>query len=551
MRARAARVLPSGEGWTFEPALGGMRAIALAHCTSPRVATATGRDVTARVPRVADALRALAVRHGATVLLDGELVGNGRPARQRAARRDAGKRPGTRSAFVAFDLLAEGARDLRRAPWLTRRQRLEACLRHRTSRVLRLGESVPGDGTEMLRRASDHGWEGVVAKRTDAPYASGSASAAWLAVSLQRPRAEDRGAGRSEGRGRGGPRGARHAAGGTQSGTSSAFTVEALLARLEAIERAGGSGVLRVARGASVELSNLDKEFFPGEHLTKGDLMRYYVRVSPAVLPTLANRPLVLKRTPDGIGGEMFFQQNAPDPVPSGVRVEELGDGAEGTARRFVGGDLATLLYTVQLGCVSVDPWLSRVGSLDTPDYAVLDLDPGPGAGFRAIVRLALWLRDELDDLGLRGVPKTSGSRGMHIAIPLPPRTTYDTALAVARLAAGRVAAAHPEHATVERALERRPRGAIYIDCLQNMRGKSVAGVYAVRARPGATVSTPLGWEEVTDRLDPAAFTLRTLPERLARVGDLWARGMRQRNTVRAVRDAAARWPAGNSGGDR
>jgi len=312
-----------------------------------------------------------------------------------------------------------------------------------------------------------------------------------------------------------------------------------VLSELERIEHDRGSGMIEVAPGRSIEASHLDKVFFPEIGATKGDVMRYYARVAKFILPTVADRPLVLKRTPDGVSGELFFQQNAPDDVPDGVRVENVaGEGKEQC--RFVGGDLPTLLHLVQLGCISVDPWMSRIGSLDNADYAIIDLDPGPGASFKLVVRVALWLKETLDDLGLRSMPKTSGSRGIHIAIPLPRSTSYHTALAITQDAASRVVEQHARQATVERALDNRPRGTIYVDCLQNARGKSVAAAYAVRAKPGATVSAPLAWDEVDESLDPGDFTLATMPERLERTGDLWREGLKRGNAATAIRAHAA-----------
>ena len=317
-----------------------------------------------------------------------------------------------------------------------------------------------------------------------------------------------------------------------------AASASGVLPELERIERDGGSGNIEVAPGRTIEVSHLDKMFFPDIRATKGDVMRYYARIAKFILPTVADRPLVLKRTPGGVNGELFFQQNAPDDVPDGVRVENVAD--EGTEQcRFVGGSLPTLLHLVQLGCISVDPWMSRMGSLDDPDYAIIDLDPGPGASFKVVVRVALWLRDTLDDMGLRSMPKTSGSRGIHVAIPLPRSTSYHTALAMTQDAASRVVQQHARQATVERALDNRPRGTVYVDCLQNARGKSVAAAYAVRAKPGATVSAPLAWEEVDESLDLRAFTLTTMPERLERTGDLWRAGLERGNSATTIRASA------------
>lgn len=310
--------------------------------------------------------------------------------------------------------------------------------------------------------------------------------------------------------------------------------------QLLTLEHSSGSGGVRVARGKVLELSSLDKLYFPAIGATKGELMRYYARVAPLILPLMAGRPLVLKRSPEGVEGETFFQQKPPARLPDIVRVESIPappiDGKRGKPeRRIVGGDLATLLYTVQLGCISVDPWFSRVEDIDHADYAILDLDPGPEAGFARVVLAAQLLHEELDRLGLRAALKTSGSRGLHIALPLPAGTFYDSALRVAELVAKRVAAAHPDEATVERSLAERPPAAVYLDYLQNARGKSVACAYCVRAKAGATVSAPLRWSELGDSLDPASFDIRTLPSRIEEHGDIWGETMRRPNTRRKV----------------
>lgn len=309
------------------------------------------------------------------------------------------------------------------------------------------------------------------------------------------------------------------------------------------IERSGGDGSVRIARGKALELSNLDKPYFPAIGATKGELMRYYVRMAPLILPLVADRPLVLKRSPEGVEGEIFFQQKPPARTPPAVRIEPIPSpgGAGKRAKpepRIVGGDLATLLYTVQLGCISVDPWFSRVGKIEYPDYAILDLDPGQEAGFQGVVRAAQLVHEELERLSLRAALKTSGSRGLHIAIPLPRQTTYDTSLALAERVARRVAAANPEVATVERSLADRPPAAVYVDFLQNARGKSVACAYCARAKAGATVSTPLHWSELGNTLDPAEFTIRSIPDRIAEVGDIWGDAMKRANTRKTVNQA-------------
>jgi bifunctional non-homologous end joining protein LigD len=248
--------------------------------------------------------------------------------------------------------------------------------------------------------------------------------------------------------------------------------------------------------------------------------MRYYTWVAPYILPVLADRPLIMRRFPDGVRGKAFYQQRAPDDVPRGVRVEVLPVDRE-VPSRLIGGTLATLLFTVQIGAISQDPWFSRVGTLDDADHVVLDLDPMPGVPFRAVVDVARWIHDELERIGTPSVPKTSGAQGLHVYIPLPARTSYETGRLFCEIVATLVAERHPRIATVERAVDARGRR-VYIDYLQNMRGKTLASVYSVRATGDAGVSAPLAWPEVHAGVDRTAFTLRSLPERVAAVGDLW-----------------------------
>lgn len=313
-----------------------------------------------------------------------------------------------------------------------------------------------------------------------------------------------------------------------------------LAAQLRRIEGDGGDGILLFEDGRTLALSSLDKPFWPAEGITKGALMRYYARVAPALLPSLEGRPLALKRFPNGVEGHSFFQQSPGENPPESVQVEPVETEEDGRQPRLIGGDLLTLLYTVQLGTIAVNPWHSRLGSLDFPDYAILDLDPGAGVPFRRVVEVAAWVRDELDALGLGAAVKTSGSRGVHVVVPLPRRTSYEDAAAIAERVAGRVAGAHPREATVERTVSDRPRGSVYVDHLQNARGKTLASVYSVRAKQGATVSTPVTWRQLlSSGFDPTTLTIATVPRRLARAHAVWRAPIDRGNDVRAVREAA------------
>jgi bifunctional non-homologous end joining protein LigD len=314
----------------------------------------------------------------------------------------------------------------------------------------------------------------------------------------------------------------------------------AVESQLRALERGADEGDITFGRGAPLHVSSLSKPFFPEAGITKGALMRYYTRVAPFLLPQIDGRALVLKRYPNGVDGPMFFQQNAGEHVPDGVRVATLETVELGAKPRIIGGDLLTLLYTVQLGTIEVHPWLSRVTDVDAPDRCLIDLDPGDDVPFGTVAKLAAEVARIAEACGLSVALKTSGASGIHIVLPLPPRTTYETSAALALSLAQAVVAAHPDVATVERSVKARPKGSIYVDALQNARGKSMAAPYSVRARTAASVSAPLRTQELTSRLRIDAFTVATMPTRLKRTGDLWGEAIGTRPTARALARAMA-----------
>jgi bifunctional non-homologous end joining protein LigD len=304
--------------------------------------------------------------------------------------------------------------------------------------------------------------------------------------------------------------------------------------QLDQIQREGRDGIVTLPKKKSLKVSSLDKVFFEDADITKGDVMRYYAHVAPILLPLLDGRPLILKRYPNGIGGPSFFQQNAGS-TPPGVRVAEVDMENGDRATRIIGGDLLTLLHTVQLGTIAIHPWQSRLPTIEFPDYSTIDLDPGDGVPFENVIELARRIRDELEARELVAALKTSGSRGLHIVVPLPARTTYARSAAVAEKIAAIVTAKHPRLATLERSLQRRPRGTIYVDAQQNARGKSVASAYSVRERTGAPVSAPLRWAELERNLQINDFTIATMRRRIDAVGDLWSDALKRRNPTRVI----------------
>ena len=271
--------------------------------------------------------------------------------------------------------------------------------------------------------------------------------------------------------------------------------------------------------GRVVRFSNLKKVFWPAEGYTKGDLIRYYDTVAPLLLPYLADRPLVLTRYPDGITGKSFFQKDAPDFVPSWVRTERIySKDAEREIDYFIVNDAETLSYVINLGTIPLHLWSARLGSLDRPDWLILDLDP-KGAPFTDVVAVAQALHRILEELKLPSYVKTSGATGLHILLPLGARYSHEDSRTFARLLALLGVEAVPEISTIARPIQSRA-GKVYVDFGQNGHGRTIVAPYSVRPLPGAPASCPLRWNEVTSDLDPASFTLATLPARFAKMAD-------------------------------
>jgi DNA ligase D-like protein (predicted polymerase)/DNA ligase D-like protein (predicted 3'-phosphoesterase) len=268
--------------------------------------------------------------------------------------------------------------------------------------------------------------------------------------------------------------------------------------------------------------TNLQKIYWPDEGYTKGDLIDYYRAVAPVILPYLSDRPESLHRHPNGIAGASFFQKDVgKQPPPPWVRTVPLySDSNDADITYLLCQNAKTLLYLANLGCIELNPWNSRVGALDRPDYLVIDLDP-EDVPFARVVEAALAVRKTLDRAGGTSICKTSGKRGMHVYVPLGARYDYDHAKQFAEIIATLVHHQLPATTSVLRSPAKR-QGRVYLDFLQNRRGQTLAAPYSVRPWPGATVSTPLAWKEVTKRLDPTKFTMFTMPKRIDKVGDLW-----------------------------
>jgi bifunctional non-homologous end joining protein LigD len=286
-----------------------------------------------------------------------------------------------------------------------------------------------------------------------------------------------------------------------------------------------------------LELSNLDKVFWPDEQITKGDLIEYYREVAPVLVPHLKNRPFTMRRYPDGITGKAFFQKDAPAHMPGWIPTYRalVSTRARPSAKKWVDfplvNDELALLWMANMGCVDMNTWYSRIDKPDRPDFVLFDLDPTPEVPWRQTIEVALLVKELLDGLGLASFPKTSGGKGFHVLVPLDRRSTYDDSRAFAELVAGTIARSRPKLATTQwsKALRR----GVLIDANQNGEGKTIASAYSVRPRPGAPVSTPLSWDEVVPDLDPRSFTMPVVLERIARRGDAYAGLLKTRQSLK------------------
>jgi len=272
----------------------------------------------------------------------------------------------------------------------------------------------------------------------------------------------------------------------------------------------------------SLHLTNQNKIFFPDDGITKGDLVNYYNSLSAFILPYLKDRPQSMNRFPNGINGASFYQKDVDvEKIPSWLKTEKIySESNDKHIDYLVCNDTAALLYMANLGCIELNPWNSTIKKIDRPDWAVIDLDPAKN-DFKEVVKTALAVKEIMDELETECYCKTSGATGLHIYIPLEAQYNYDSAKLFSEIIANKVVNRLPKTTSVVRTLEKRGNK-IYIDFLQNRKGQTLASPYSVRPRAGATVSTPLEWGEVNEKLSPSQFTIKNVLKRLDQKGDLW-----------------------------
>lgn len=363
-------------------------------------------------------------------------------------------------AYWVRDLLHLEGRNLRTLPLIERKKKLEKL--GIFGEVIRYCPHEADRGIPFFETAAAAGHTGILARDAYSPYVAGTTKR-WLRISANESTGEDR----------------------------------------------------------APRLSHLDKIYWPQGKVTKGDLIEYYRSVAPVLLPHLKDRPESMHRFPDGVEAQGFFQKDLVGHHPRWIQTERIFSESSGKSIDYlVCQNEWTLLYMANLGCIELNPWLSRVGSLNRPDSVVIDLDPDDN-DFSEVVEVALIVHRILEKVGATHFCKTSGATGLHIFIPLQARYDYETGRRFAEAVCQLVHRASPENTSLIRSPAKR-RGKIYLDCLQNVQGQTVAAAYSVRPRTTPTVSTPLRWEELTPDLRPEAFTIQSLPARLEKVGDLW-----------------------------
>ncbi len=283
--------------------------------------------------------------------------------------------------------------------------------------------------------------------------------------------------------------------------------------------------------GERVSLTSLDRVYWPDEKITKYELLSYYLKISDHLLPFLKNRPAILQRWPRGIKAPMFFQQDL-ESAPAFIKTARLVNREGRELDYAVFTTTGSLLHFVNLGNIEQHPWHSTVAKLDKPDWLAIDLDPKK-APWENVLQVATAVKQVCDEIGLKAFPKTSGSSGIHVYLPLTPVNDYDKVAEFSRLLATEVAGRVPKIATVERTISKRKREQVYVDWMQNARGKSLASVLTARAKPGATVSMPLTWKQIEQGVKISDFTVKNVPALLKKNGDAWSDFFDQRQKLK------------------
>ena len=587
MRATIAS-LPPGKGWLYEIKWDGVRALCYIEKNRAEFYSRTGERITAQYPELAGFAQALKAN---SAIVDGEIAAldeQGRPRFQLLQPRImatgkasiAAASEATPATYFAFDLLYYNGADLRHSSLVKRKKQLQSILSE--SKHFRYSEHFEDQGKQLLQEAEKRGLEGIMAKRADSLYES-KRSTAWLKIKLQH---------QQEFLICGYTKGERKTFASLMLGVWEAGKLEycgnvgtgfneqslsAIYARLQplivaksafsAYKLPSNKGItwvkpelvcevkfaewtanrhlrapvflglrtdvkspdcVRETPPAGVQMTNLTKVFYPKHNYTKGDVLAYYDGAAHLLLPFLEQRPLALKRYPNGVDGKFFFQKH---PSPAFPQANRAPGETKGDPDFIVCNDLESLRYLVNLGCIDQNPWMSRIGSLDNPDYILLDLDANE-CPFSMVVKAAQAIRKILDKLELTGYPKTTGGDGMHIYIPVAAKYSYDQARSFAEILSVWVTQKNPELFTTPRSVASRKKGRVYFDYLQIGKGKTISAPYVLRANPDALVATPLDWKEVTAKLSPEKFHLGNALRRFAKKPDLFTGVLRNKQAL-------------------
>ena len=287
------------------------------------------------------------------------------------------------------------------------------------------------------------------------------------------------------------------------------------------------------ASGRDVRLTNLDKIFWKDEGITKGRLIQYYADVAPVLLPHIRDRAMVMKRYPHGAAGEFLFMKRAPTPRPDWIRTCRIDHGSKGIIDFPVIDDVPALLWVINLGCIDLNQWYATCDDVDRPDYVHFDLDPGPGATWKNVLESGLIVREALDALKMPSLVKTTGSRGLHVYVPIVRGPVQKDVWTFAKALAVELAARNPKLMTSEYKVAKRPHGRVLVDYNQNAWGRTLASIYSVRPKPLAPVSTPVTWREVERGVRIEDFRIDNVAARIARVEDLWKPLLQKRGRVK------------------
>jgi bifunctional non-homologous end joining protein LigD len=287
-----------------------------------------------------------------------------------------------------------------------------------------------------------------------------------------------------------------------------------------------------VVDGREVRLTNLDKIFWTDEGITKGQLIQYYADVAPVLLPHIRDRAMVMKRYPHGAAGDFFFMKRAPTPRPDWIRTCRIDHDSGNVIDFPVIDDVPSLLWVINLGCIDLNQWYARCDDVDRPDYVHFDLDPGVGATWDDVLECGRIVRDALVTLKMPPLVKTTGSKGLHVYVPIVRGPEQKAVWTFAKALAVELAARNPKLMTAEYRVAKRPRGRVLVDYNQNAWGRTLASIYSVRPRPGATVSTPVTWREIDKGVRIEDFRLDNVRARIAKLGDLWKPLLQARGRV-------------------